>query len=326
MMLSLSAHEIDQCLPMAAAITGMKEAFAVSSAGNAEMPNRTVIPLGNESDVAIFMPVHIKDSSRASVKSLTFLPDNENSDLPIIQAVVLIFDLLTGAPVALMEGSRLTAIRTAAGGGASVDLLARKDSNSLAMLGSGKQARAGIEAACEVREIKSIRLFSPTPGNAQKLANDLSDTKWCPKVHVMNDPDQAVRDADIVWTATTSSTPTFSEASVAPGTHIVGIGSFQPSMIEIEPSILESASIFIDQSEACWSEAGEMIAARAQGLLDADDVRELGEIVLGLHPGRISDEEITVFKSVGIATQDAVASSIALDKAKSLGVGTTVTL
>ncbi|MEC7827285.1 MAG: ornithine cyclodeaminase family protein [Actinomycetota bacterium] len=325
-MLILSGHEIDQCLPMADAISGMKQAFAASSAGSAEMPNRSVIPVGDDSDLAIFMPAHIKDSSTVSVKSLTFLPDNESSGLPIIQAVVLIFDVSTGSPVALMDGSRLTAIRTAAGGGASVDLLARKDSTSLAMLGSGKQARAGIEAACAVRDINSIRLYSPTPGNAQKLADDLFEAKWCPEIDVVADPDEAVVDADIVWTATTSSTPTFSQASVAPGTHIVGIGSFQPSMIEIEPSILNLASIFIDQSEACWSEAGEIISARAQGLLNVDEVVEVGEIVLGLHPGRVDDEEITVFKSVGIAAQDAVASSIALDTAKSQGVGTTVSI
>ena len=223
-----------------------------------------------------------------------------------------------------MDGSRLTAIRTAAGGGASVDLLARKDSASLAMLGSGNQARAGIEAACAVRDISSVRLYSPTPGNAQKLADDLFETQWCPEIHVVSDPDQAVRDADIVSTATTSSTPTFSRASVALGSHIVGIGSFQPSMIEIEPSILTSASVFIDQSDACWSEAGEIISARAQGLLDVEQVIELGEVVLELHPGRTNDEEITVFKSVGIAAQDAVASSIALDAASNRGSGTTL--
>lgn len=325
-MLILSGSEIDQCLPMADAITGMKQAFAAASSGAADMPNRTVIPVGDDSDLAIFMPAHIKDSSTASVKSLTFLPDNENYGLPIIQAVVLVFDVSTGSPVALMDGSRLTAIRTAAGGGASVDLLARKDSASLAMLGSGIQARAGIEAACAVRDISSVRLYSPTPGNAQKLADDLFETQWCPEIQVVSDPEQAVGDADIVWTATTSSTPTFSRASVAPGTHIVGIGSFQPSMIEIEPSIFTSASVFIDQSDACWSEAGEIISALAQGLLDVEQVIELGEIVLELHPGRINDEEITVFKSVGIAAQDAVASSIALDTAIDRGIGTTVSI
>ena len=165
-----------------------------------------------------------------------------------------------------------------------------------------------------------------TPGNAQKLADDLFETQWCPEIHVVSDPDQAVRDADIVWTATTSSTPTFSRASVALGTHIVGIGSFQPSMIEIEPSILTSASVFIDQSDACWSEAGEIISARAQGLLDVEQVIELGEVVLELHPGRTNDEEVTVFKSVGIAAQDAVASSIALDAAINRGIGTTVSI
>ncbi|HAF67486.1 MAG TPA: ornithine cyclodeaminase [Acidimicrobiaceae bacterium] len=325
-MLILSGHEIDQCLPMSTAIKGMKQAFAASSAGNVEIPNRTILSLGNASDLAIFMPSHIKDSSRASIKSLTFLPENEVKGLPIIQAVVLIFDSLNGSPLALLEGSRLTAIRTAAGGGASVDLLARKDSESLAMLGSGQQAKAGIEAACAVRDIKLVRLYSPTPGNAENLAEELSENNWCPEIRVVADPDKAVSEADIIWTATTSPIPTFSAASVALGTHIVGIGSFQPSMIEIDPSVLSAASVFVDQLEATWLEAGEIIDARARGLIDSNDVKELGEIVLGLHPGRMNNEEITVFKSVGIAAQDAIASSIALDTATTNGLGTTVQL
>ncbi len=325
-MLILSGHEIDQCLPMALAIDGMKEAFAASSAGNVVIPDRTIISLNNSSDLAIFMPAHMKDSSRASVKSVTFLPENEGKGLPVIQAVVLVFDSSTGSPLALIEGSRLTAIRTAAGGGVSVDLLARKDSTCLAMLGSGTQSKAGIEAACAVRDIKLVQLYSPTPGNAENLANELSQAIWCPEIRVVADPDEAVRTADIVWTATTSSSPTFSAASVTPGTHVVGIGSFQPSMVEIEPSILGKGSVFVDQIEASWAEAGEMIAARSEGLLEFDEVNELGEIVLGRHPGRVNDEEVTVFKSVGIAAQDAVASSIILDTAATHGLGTTVQL
>ena len=325
-MLILSGHEIDQCLPMAAAINGMKQAFAASTAGEGELPNRTIVALGDTSDLAIFMPSHMKNLSRTSIKSLTFLPENGRKGLPVVHAVVVVFDSVSGSPLALIEGSRLTAIRTAAGGGASVDLLARKDSVSLAMLGSGTQAKAGIEAACAVREIKLVRLYSPTPGNAEALADELSQASWCPEIRVVADPDEAVRTADIIWTATTSLTPTFSAASVAPGAHIVGIGSFQPSMVEIEPSILNKGTVFVDQMEASWSEAGEMIAARSQGLLDFEEVTELGEIVLGLHPGRADDHEITVFKSVGIAAQDAMASSIALDAAEIHGLGTTVQL
>ena len=133
-MLILSGHEIDQCLPMAAAITGMKQAFAASTAGDVETPNRTIVALGDTSDLAIFMPSHMKHLSRTSIKSLTFLPENGRKGLPVIHALVVVFDSVSGSPLALIEGSRLTAIRTAAGGGASVDLLARKDSVSLACL------------------------------------------------------------------------------------------------------------------------------------------------------------------------------------------------
>ncbi|MBM36347.1 MAG: ornithine cyclodeaminase [Acidimicrobiaceae bacterium] len=325
-MLILSGHDIDECLPMEVAIAAMREAFAAVSSNDIEMPERVSIPLGDGSKLALFMPAYVKNSSSVSVKSVTFIPDNGSRGLPSVQSIVQVFDSLTGSPVALIDGSRLTAIRTAAAGGASVQLLARANSHSLAMLGSGTQARAGIEAACNARDIQSIRLFSPTEANARKLADDLSRHEWCPAVRVTSDPDEAVRGADIVWTATTSSVPTFSETSIIPGTHIVGVGSFQPSMIEISPSLFKSASIFVDQVDACWSEAGEVIAARAAGFIDPDDVHELGAVELGDHPGRDHDDEVTIFKSVGIAIQDAVASTIALDAARSRGVGVTVSM
>ena len=323
-MLVLSAEDVTKCLPMKAAIAGMHHAYAACTNGDADMPQRTVMQLGATSNLAIFMPVHIKGFSELALKSVTFSPNNEQLALPVIQAIVQVFDASTGTPVALIDGRQLTAIRTAAGGGASVELLAREESRSLAMLGSGVQARAGIEAACCAREIEVVRLFSPTKGNAQRLAGLLSEKEWCPDIQVVENPDDAVSDADIVWTATTATSPTFSRESVKAGAHIVGIGSFQPSMVEIDPALLGSASIFIDDTEACWAEAGEVIAARDDGLIQVADVTELGEVVLGRHPGRSSQNELTVFKSVGVACQDAVASSSVLEAAQRLGLGTTV--
>ena len=325
-MLILSGQDVDECLSMGAAVAGMHDAFAAVTADRVELPNRTLISLGNSSQLALFMPAYVRNSPFVTLKSVTVTPENESRGLPSVQSVVQVLDASNGSPVALIDGTRLTAIRTAAGGAASVELLARKDSRSLAMLGSGIQARAGIEAVCHVRDIESIRLFSRSEDNARRLAQDFAQHEWCPTIDVTTDPNEATRNADIVWTATNSSTPTFSETSIAPGTHIVGVGSFQPSMIEISPLLFKSASIFVDQIEACWSEAGEVIAARAGGLIDTEDVRELGEIELGDHPGRKNDQELTIFKSVGIAIQDAIASSIAVEAALARGVGMMVSL
>ena len=323
-MLVLSAEDVTVCLSMETAIEGMHRAYAACTSGDAEMPQRTVIPLDASPNLAIFMPVHIKGSSEVVLKSVMFSPNNERLGLPAIQATVQVFDTATGTPVALIEGSELTAIRTAAGGGASMELLARKESHSLAMLGSGTQARAGIEAACCARDIEVIRLFSPTYGNAQRLADRLSEKDWCPEIHVVGSSREAVSDADIIWTATTSMSPTFPNESVKPGTHIVGVGSFQTSMVEIPPTLLGRGTVFVDHTDACWAEAGEVIAARSEGLIRSEDVRELGEVVLGHHQGRSSDDEITIFKSVGIACQDAVASSLVVAAAKRLHIGTTI--
>ncbi len=325
-MLVLSAQDVAASLPMKGAIEGMHRAYAACTNGDAEMPQRTVISLGAASNLAIFMPAHITGSSEVSLKSVTFSPNNEQLGLPVVQAMVQVFDVSTGTPVALIDGGELTAIRTAAGGGASMELLAREESRSLAMLGSGTQARAGIEAACCARDIEVVRLFSPTKGNAQRLADQLQQNNWCPEIHVVDNPHQAVLDADVIWTATTSVSPTFSGESVKPGAHIVGVGSFQPSMIEIDPVLLGSASIFVDETEACWAEAGEIIAARAEGRIQSAQVRELGEVVLGRHAGRSSQTELTVFKSVGVASQDAVASSLVLEAATRLHLGTRVNI
>tara|TARA_Y100001970_G_scaffold67881_1_gene86510 strand:- start:44569 stop:45546 length:978 start_codon:yes stop_codon:yes gene_type:complete len=325
-MLILSGQDVDECLPIGAAVAGMRDAFAAVSAGRVELPDRTLISLGDSSQLALFMPAYVKNSSFVAVKSVTVFPENGAHGLPSVQSIVQVLDASTGSPVALIDGTRLTAIRTAAGGAASVELLARDESRSLAMLGSGTQARSGIKAVCHVREIDEIRLFSRSEINARQLAEDFSQYDWCPTIQVTTDPDEATRNADIVWTATNSSTPTFSEASIAPGTHIVGVGSFQPSMVEIPPFLFKSASIFVDQIEACWSEAGEIIAARSEGHIDSEDVRELGEVELGNHPGRRNEQEVTIFKSVGIAIQDAIASSIAVKAANTRGIGMTVSL
>lgn len=322
----LSAADVRQALPMAAAIAGMKDAFAQLSSGQADVPLRARIAIPNQEAVALFMPAYMIGSHDLAVKIVSVFPQNPQKREPTIYASVLLLDETSGRPLALLEGSTLTAIRTGAGGGASADLLARPDAKVAAMIGSGVQARTGLEAICTVRPIQEVRVYSPTAAHAEAFVAEMAGYGPIPaNIQVADSPGAAVRGADIVYTATTSHTPTFSGTDLAPGTHVIGVGSYTPEMREVDAETVRQALIVVDSYEAIWEEAGELIAAVAQGVINYDSLHaELGEIITGKYPGRTSAEQITFFKSVGVAVQDAVAARIALQTANELGLGTVV--
>lgn len=326
-MLILSDADVRRALPMAAAIEGMKVAYAQVSAGEADMPLRARVGVPSEDAVALFMPAYMRGSGDLAVKTVTVFPRNVQQGDPMIYASVLVLDATTGRPLALLEGGSLTAIRTGAGGGASADLLARPDARVLALLGSGVQARAGLEAVCTVRSIEAVRIYSPNADRAGALAAEMAGVGPIPAdVRAVADPAAAVHDADIVYTATTSATPTFDGHDLKPGAHVVGVGSYTPQMQEVDAVTVRRASVFVDAAASVWEEAGDLIVPHAAGELDRDAVIELGSVVLGRHPGRRSADEITFFKSVGVAAQDAVAARIALNSARAHGLGTDVPL
>jgi ornithine cyclodeaminase len=240
--------------------------------------------------------------------------------------MVMVLDATSGRPLALIEGGTLTAIRTGAGGGASADLLARPEAQIVAMLGSGVQARTGLEAVCTVRDVREVRVYSPNREHAAQLAQELAGKGPIPvNIKVVNSPKTAVTDADIIYTATTSHTPTFPGTAVKPGAHIIGVGSFTPQMVEVDETAVLRATVVVDSREAAWEEAGELIVLRNKGVMNEDHIAaELGEIVTRQKPGRSSAEQITFFKSVGVAVQDVVAARIALQNANEQNLGTVV--
>lgn len=318
----LSATDVRQALPMTAAIEGMKHAFAQLSTGQADVPLRARVGVPAQEGVALFMPAYLSGSGELAVKIVSVFP--KNVDLPMIHAAVLVLDAHNGRPLALLEGATLTAIRTGAGGGASADILARPESKTLAMLGSGVQARAGLEAVCAVRPIEEVRVYSPSRPRTEAFAAEMSHLAH---ITVVDEPSAAVRGADIVYTATTSSTPTFRGDDLAPGTHVIGVGSYTPTMQEVDVATVQRALVVVDSRESAWAEAGELIMARDCGAITADHIHaELGEIVAGSHIGRTSAEQITFFKSVGVAVQDAIAAGIALRTAEEMGLGTVVAM
>jgi len=344
--LILKAADVRQSLAMPDAIEGMKRAFAAFSSGQAVVPPRAHLPVPQHSGVTLIMPALVSgaesgESAEAAlaVKVVSVFDNNADRGLARIQAAVLVMDPATGQPQALLEGATLTAIRTAAASGAATDLLARRDSRVLAILGGGVQARTHLEAVCAVREISEIHIYSRTRSKVEDLIAEFADRQSqfrSPNSALCTSPlrfvaaasaREAIEQADIICAATTAATPVFEDADVAPGAHINAVGSFTPGAREIPAETVLRAQVVVDSREAAWAEAGDLIQPLSAGLISRGHIHaELGEIVLGRKQGRADDCQVTLFKSVGLAVQDAVAARCALDAARTLKLGREVDL
>jgi len=324
----LSSDDVRRALPMREAIEAVKIAYAQLSAGRADLPLRTRIDVPEVQGTALFMPAYIGSSGALAVKIVSVFPRNLAQGIPTIAAVVIVLDARTGRPVALLEGASLTAIRTGAASGAATDVLARPEAKSVAIFGSGAQARTQLEAVCTVRPIKHVRIFSLDLRAAQEMAGDLAGRDPIPAdVAVATSPAEAISEADVICTATTSETPVFDGAGLKPGTHINAIGSYTPLMQEVDATTITRALVVVDSREAVLAEAGDLLVPIGRGEITADVIHaELGQILNGERLGRTSPEQITYFKSVGLAVQDAVAAGRALDRAKALGQGQTISM
>lgn len=326
-MLVLNADEVRYCLPMRETIEAMKQAYAALSAGKAVVPLRLRLPVERNGGLSLFMPAFVDgaEAQALAVKVVSLFDRNPARGLDFIQAAVLMLNPLTGAIEALLEGSSLTAIRTGAGAGAATDLLARKEAKTLAIFGAGKQARTQLEAACTVRRIKTVWVYDLNTLQAQELIADLAGKDLVPNnLRLAGSPNEAVQNADIISTATTSPSPVFPDSSVKPGTHINAIGAYTPQTAEVPEETVARARVFVDSLSACKAEAGEIVQPLAKGLIHEEEIGELGKLINGQAQGRTSDEQVTLFKSVGVAVQDAFAGQLALTNARKLGIGTEV--
>lgn len=314
----LSASDVRAALPMPKAIDAMRHAYSQLSAGKAIAPPRQ--HLSTDKGVTLIMPAYLPERSEFGIKVVSVYDDNPNLGLPRITATVLVLDPVTGAPKAFMDGASLTAIRTGAGGGVAADLLARQDAKTVGLFGAGVQARAQLQAVMAVRDVTRVNLISRTQASAAQLAAEISE--WmidAPEVNLVPTPEAVVQDADIVICATTSATPLFDGNVLPLGTHITAVGTFVPEKREVDTETIRRAHrIVVDSREDCLAEAGDLIIPNAH--IDA----EIGEIINGDKLGRQSDDEITFFKSVGVAVQDAVAASAVLAEAEMKGLGTLV--
>jgi len=322
----LTYEEVRQALPMRRAIEAMKGAFAQLSAGQADVPLRVALDVPRHNGVTLFMPAYLSADDQMAVKIVSVFNDNPAKGLPLIHALVVVVDATTGEPAAVMDGTALTALRTGAASGAATDLLARQDARTAAVFGTGAQGRTQLEAVCAVRPIQEAWAYDVLPQQAAAYADEMSQ-RLSILVNAAETPSEAVRQADVICTATTSTSPVFDDADVQPGTHINAIGAYTPQMQEIPPETVLRARVVIDHREASLAEAGDLLIPLQQGLMTEDHIyAEVGEIAAGRKPGRASLEEITLFKSVGVAVQDVAAASAVLEAARRLGLGTEVVL
>jgi ornithine cyclodeaminase/alanine dehydrogenase-like protein (mu-crystallin family) len=312
----LTAADIRAALSMDEAIDAVARAYGQLSAGKATMPLRS--RFHTDKGVTLIMPAHLHESGDFAVKIVSVYPDNPTLGLPTVAATVLALDPQTGMPLALMEGDSLTALRTGAAGGVAARYLARADAATVALFGAGVQARAQLRAAMAVRKIKHVLIVDPFETAARRLADDIAGWTDAPEAILAQSPQAAVSQADIVLAATTTTTPLFDGHDLKLGTHVTGVGSFTPEMQELDATTVQRARVVVDQRDAALAEAGDIIIGKAT--IDA----EIGEIVNGDRPGRQNDREITFFKSVGLAVQDAVTAAAVLEAAEQKGLGTVI--
>lgn len=327
-MLILNADEVRRALPMRQAIAAMKDAYASLSNGTAVVPLRTRLQIPSHQALSLFMPAYMRSESgeALAVKVVSLYPGNPPRGLAYIQAAVLVLEANTGRAIALLEGSTLTAIRTGAGSGAAIDILARKDSKVVAVFGAGTQGRTQLEAACTVRNIETVFIFNPTLEKARTFAEEMAGRNSTPKdIRVVSTPRAAIENADIICTATTSSKPVFNDNDIKPGVHISAVGAYTPQMQEVPIETVARARVVVDSYVTVMDEAGDIVHAIDAGAIQESDIHaEIGEIILGLKAGRESEDEITFFKSVGNAVQDAAAAQLALQNAHNIKLGTEV--
>jgi ornithine cyclodeaminase/alanine dehydrogenase-like protein (mu-crystallin family) len=326
-MLVLTRNDIRQLVPMPDAIELMKLAFQELSAGRAESPLRSVVPVADGA-VTLLMPAYVPAAKALGFKVVSVFEGNRDKDLPTISAMVCLLDESTGALTAIMNGAYLTALRTGAVSGAATDLLARDDARNLVVIGAGAQGVTQAAAVAAVRPIEKITVVDLSEESLERYRRHIAED-WpdlLDRLEVTSDS-SVVAQADVICTATTSRKPVFADRDVKLGTHINAIGAFTPEMQELPEETVARATIVVDQVEAVLEEAGDFIIPIGKCTLDRNRIqRELGQIVAEEAPGRSTVDEITLFKSVGNAVQDVTVARRAVERAIETGAGQQVSI
>lgn len=312
----LDRDTILRSVEIADLLDAVEAAYRDVAAGRDRSPIRSHVELADGS--LLLMPGVREGGAGATVKLVTVMPGNAARQLPTIHALVVWFDAATGRPIALLDGATVTAMRTGAASGVGARLLSRPDAETLAVIGAGAQAEWQIRAVLAARPIRRVVVFARDADRREAFARDMAHETGI-VVEAASDAESAVRSADIVCCATTSSEPVFDAAWVREGTHVNGIGAFHLGMVELPPELLARAAVVaIDSHDASMVEAGDVVAAIERGFVAEDSLVEIGTIAREWAETRPAGA-ITVFKSVGLAIQDVAAAEMIVARVAAAG-------
>lgn len=325
MAILLTRQDVESLLPMSEAMAAVEEAFRQHALGNVTMPLRTTIRA--HGGVNLGMPAYIGgDLDALGLKVVSVYGSNPPKGLPAVIATVLLNDPHTGALLAVMDGTWLTAMRTGAVSGVATNYLAPPDASVALIFGAGVQARTQLMAVCEARQIERAYVYDIDPEAARSYATAMAGQLGI-AVLPTDDPEAALAEADVVCAATNAHEPIFPAAWLHPGMHINGVGSHAPGHRELDGETVRRSTVVVDQREAALAEAGDIILPIEEGRIEAGHIHaELGEVVAGLVSGRSRPEEITLFKSVGLALQDISTAARVYALAQEQGLGQEIPL
>jgi ornithine cyclodeaminase len=324
-LLVLSAADVRHLLDLDLAIESQRRAFGELGRGRALLPARLLVD-GSEDSVSFCYAARLAPDSGAVCKFGSVNPSNAGRGLPTISALITLLDGRDGRPVAIMDGTSVTTIRTSAASAVAVEVLANPDSHRLAVLGSGVQAEAHVRAISRVLALRSVRVWGRDPARGDALARSL-DGEFDFEVTAAATSEEAVRDADVVVGCTTSVDPILESAWLKPGATVISIGSFAPNRCEVPQDLLTRAGVVVvDDVDTAAEHAGPIVAGLASGLVAREALVPLGEVIAGLKPGRTSAAEIVYYNSVGIGVQDASAAMALVEAARAGGRGQVVNL
>lgn len=314
-MLVINGADVTALLSMQACIGMMEEVLADLTNGDAIQALRTVVPLQGPNVMGL-MPVYLKRREKVGAKVITVFPGNHAGGLASHQGFVSLFNSTNGQLEAILDGTQITAIRTAAVSAAATKLLARPDAESLTVIGTGAQARSHIEAIGLVRKLRRIVVWGPNPAHARKLVEETAAKYPALVVVAADTAEEAVREADIVCTVTAATTPILHGAWMKPGTHVNAVGACRAKDRELDTALVQRAELFVDRVESAVHEAGDYLIPLQEGAITAQHIRgELGELLVGRTAGRSSAEAVTLFKSLGLACEDLAAAAYLYEEA-----------
>jgi len=323
-MLVISENEVKDLLDLDELIAALEQAHIQFSAGSVVMPVRQVVPLPQIHGRISSMPAFMSEGKALGIKIISYFRDNPTQGLPPILATISLYSADSGRIEVLMDGVYITAIRTACASAMATKALARPETPVLGVLGAGTQARTHIRALSRVRSIERVLIWSPSKVNAIYVKEELQDDLGIP-IQPQQSAEAVVRESDILTAVTDAAEPVLEAAWLKPGVHINAVGSHRPEAREMGGDTVKRSTVVVDSIDAINTECGDILLAIQEGSITADHVRgEIGEVLAGAKPGRAGDDEITMYKSVGIAAQDVAAASLVYRRALEQGAGTEV--